>query len=149
MAGDFDNIAVMNQTIDYSVGNDSVSEDIRPFRKRLIGCKDSRPELVSCSDELKESESGVLVNREIADLCQELGGKLGYTVHVLRISARGTEDNIYDEYYRGIEPSVSSDNKNKPSFSNDDSLRKMLCLASQKIVERWTQRCRNWDIVLS
>ena len=82
-------------------------------------------------------------------LCQELGGKLGYTVHVLRISARGTEDNIYDEYYRGIEPSVSSDNKNKPSFSNDDSLRKMLCLASQKIVERWTQRCRNWDIVLS
>ena len=39
--------------------------------------------------------------------------------------------------------------KNKPSFSNDDSLRKMLYLASQKIVERWTQRCRNWDVVLS
>ena len=39
--------------------------------------------------------------------------------------------------------------KNKPSFTNDDSLRKMLYLASQKIVERWTQRCRNWDIVLS
>ena len=39
--------------------------------------------------------------------------------------------------------------KNKPSFSNDDSLRKMLYLASQKIVERWTQRCRNRDVVLS
>ena len=39
--------------------------------------------------------------------------------------------------------------KNKPSFTNDDSLRKMLYLASQKIVERWTQRCRNWDIVLN
>lgn len=39
--------------------------------------------------------------------------------------------------------------KNKPSFSNDDSLPKMLYLASQKIVEHWTQRCRNWDIVLS
>lgn len=39
--------------------------------------------------------------------------------------------------------------KNKPSFTNDDSLRKMLYLASQKIVERWTQRCRNWDMVLS
>ena len=38
MTGDFDNIAVMNQTIDYGVGNYSVSEDIRPFRKRLIGC---------------------------------------------------------------------------------------------------------------
>ena len=71
MAGDFDNIAVMNQTINDSVGNDSVSEDIRPFRKRLIGCKDSRPELVSCSDELKEPESGVLVNREIADFIND------------------------------------------------------------------------------
>ena len=39
--------------------------------------------------------------------------------------------------------------KNKPSFTNDDSFRKMLYLASQKIVERWTQRCRNWDMVLS
>lgn len=39
--------------------------------------------------------------------------------------------------------------KNKPSFTNDDSLRKMLYLASKKIIERWTQRCRNWDLVLS
>lgn len=39
--------------------------------------------------------------------------------------------------------------KNKPSFTNDDSLRKMLYLASRKIVEHWTARCRNWDMVLS
>lgn len=39
--------------------------------------------------------------------------------------------------------------KNKPSFVNDDSLRKLLYLASKKIVERWTQRCRNWDVVLN
>ena len=39
--------------------------------------------------------------------------------------------------------------KNKPSFTNDDSLRKLLYLASKKIVERWTQRCRNWDVVLN
>jgi transposase-like protein len=39
--------------------------------------------------------------------------------------------------------------KNKPSFVNDDSLRKLLYLASKNIVERWTQRCRNWDMVLS
>jgi transposase-like protein len=39
--------------------------------------------------------------------------------------------------------------KNKPSFVNDDSLKKLLYLASKKIVERWTQRCRNWDIVLN
>lgn len=37
----------------------------------------------------------------------------------------------------------------KPSFTNDDSLRKMLFLASKKIVEHWTVRCRNWDRVLS
>jgi transposase-like protein len=39
--------------------------------------------------------------------------------------------------------------KNKPSFTSDESLRKMLYLASRRIVERWTQRCRNWDVVLS
>lgn len=39
--------------------------------------------------------------------------------------------------------------KNKPSFTNDDSLRKMLYLSSRKIVEHWTARCRNWDMVLA
>ena len=39
--------------------------------------------------------------------------------------------------------------KNKPSFTNDDSLRKMLYLASRKIVGHWTARCRNWDMVLA
>lgn len=38
--------------------------------------------------------------------------------------------------------------KNKPSFTNDDSLKKMLYLASKKIVEHWTARCRNWDQVI-
>lgn len=37
--------------------------------------------------------------------------------------------------------------KNKPSFTNDDSLRKILYLASQNIVEHWTAVCRNWDMV--
>lgn len=37
--------------------------------------------------------------------------------------------------------------KNKPSFTNDDSLRKMLYLASKNIVERWTVSCRDWDMV--
>ena len=39
--------------------------------------------------------------------------------------------------------------RNKPSFTNDDSLRKMLYLASQRIVTRWHARCQNWDMVLS
>lgn len=37
--------------------------------------------------------------------------------------------------------------KNKPSFTNDDSLKKILYLASKKIVEHWSITCRNWDMV--
>ncbi len=37
--------------------------------------------------------------------------------------------------------------KNKPSFTNDDSLRKILYLASKNIVEHWSSVCRNWDMV--
>ena len=37
--------------------------------------------------------------------------------------------------------------KNKPSYTNDDSLRKILYLASQNIVEHWSAVCRNWDMV--
>ena len=39
--------------------------------------------------------------------------------------------------------------KNKPSFTNDDSLRRMLYLASQRIVKHWKSRCQNWDMVLA
>jgi transposase-like protein len=39
--------------------------------------------------------------------------------------------------------------KNKPSFTNDDSLRRMLYLASQRIVKHWHSRCQNWDLILS
>ena len=38
---------------------------------------------------------------------------------------------------------------NKPSFTNDDSLRRMLYLASQRIVKHWHARYQNWDLVLS
>lgn len=39
--------------------------------------------------------------------------------------------------------------KSKPNFQNNDSLKKMLYLAAKKVAERWVQRCRNWDTVLS
>lgn len=39
--------------------------------------------------------------------------------------------------------------KTKSIFPNDDSLRKMLYLASQNITKKWTMRYRNWDIILS
>ena len=37
--------------------------------------------------------------------------------------------------------------KNKPSFTNDDSLRRMLYLAAQRIQKHWHARCQNWDLV--
>lgn len=39
--------------------------------------------------------------------------------------------------------------KTKSVFPNDTSLEKMLYLASQNIEKKWTQRYRNWDLVLS
>ena len=38
--------------------------------------------------------------------------------------------------------------KTKSVSPNDDSLRKMLYLASQNITKNWTQRYKNWDIVI-
>lgn len=39
--------------------------------------------------------------------------------------------------------------KAKAVFPNDDALRKMLYLASNNIVKKWTQRYRDWDMVLN
>lgn len=39
--------------------------------------------------------------------------------------------------------------KTKSVFPNDVALEKMLYLASQNIAKKWTQRYRNWDLVLS
>lgn len=39
--------------------------------------------------------------------------------------------------------------KTKSIFPTDDSLRKMLYLASQNITKKWTQRYKNWDMVIS
>ena len=66
-------------------------------------------------------------------------------IHLNRRSYDSNTTNIIE----GLNRQFRQITKNKPSFTNDDSLRKMLYLESQKIVERWTQRCRNWDVVLS
>lgn len=39
--------------------------------------------------------------------------------------------------------------KTKSVFTNDTALEKMLYLASMNIMKKWTQRYRNWDMVLS
>lgn len=39
--------------------------------------------------------------------------------------------------------------KTKNLFPTDDSLRKMLYLAAQNITKKWTQRYKNWDMVIN
>lgn len=39
--------------------------------------------------------------------------------------------------------------KTKSVFPSDTSLEKMLYLATMNIVKKWTQRYRNWDLVIS
>lgn len=39
--------------------------------------------------------------------------------------------------------------KTKSVFTNDTSLEKMLYLSSMNVIKKWTQRYRNWDLVLS
>lgn len=39
--------------------------------------------------------------------------------------------------------------KTKSSFPKDSSLEKMLYLTTQNVKKKWTQRYRNWDLVLS
>lgn len=71
IACNFDNFAVMNQTVNNCVCDDSVAKHIGPFRKRLISGKDSRSELISCGNQLKETKGGVLINRQIADFVND------------------------------------------------------------------------------
>jgi len=39
--------------------------------------------------------------------------------------------------------------KNRTVFPNDDALRKSLYLATKNIIEKWTSRYQNWDMILS
>ena len=48
----------------------------------------------------------------------------------------------------GLNRHFRKETKTKAVFPKDDSLRKMLYLASQNITKKWTQRYKNWDIVI-
>ena len=49
----------------------------------------------------------------------------------------------------GLNRQLRKITKTKSVFPNDNSIRKMLYLASQNITKKWTQRYKNWDIVIS
>ncbi len=56
---------------------------------------------------------------------------------------------VHHKYHRGIEPSVPESYETKSVFPSDTALEKMLYLASENVVKKWTQRYRNWDQVLN
>ena len=39
--------------------------------------------------------------------------------------------------------------KTKSVFTNDQSLEKILYLASQNVMKKWTQRYKNWDSIIN
>lgn len=49
----------------------------------------------------------------------------------------------------GVNRQFRKATKTKSSFPNDCSLEKMLYLTTQNVKKKWTQRYRNWDLVLS
>ena len=71
---------------------------------------------------------------------------------VSNIELKGTREmkrltDFLAERVEGLNRQFRKITKNKPSFTNDDSLRKILYLASKNIVSHWSVTCRNWDLV--
>ena len=61
------------------------------------------------------------------------------------ISGAGHTANIIE----GLNRQFRQITKNKPGFTNDDSLRRMLYLASRRIAKHWYAWCQNWEMVLA
>ena len=49
----------------------------------------------------------------------------------------------------GVNRQFRKATKTKSSFPTDSALEKMLYLTTQNVKKKWTQRYRNWDLVLS
>ena len=56
---------------------------------------------------------------------------------------------VNEDGYREVLGAAEGMKEDKASFTNDDPLRRMLYLASQRIAKHWHARCQNWDLVLS
>lgn len=49
----------------------------------------------------------------------------------------------------GLHRQLRKVTKTKSLFPSDQSLEKMLYLASQNVTKKWTQKYRNWDSILN
>ncbi len=74
---------------------------------------------------------------------------MGYFVYFLAYPP-GIRKIIYTtNIIEGLHRQFRKVTKTKAVFPNDDSLRKMLYLASNNITKKWTQRYRDWEMVLN
>ena len=65
---DIDDLAVMEEPVKDSRGNDGIPEQFLPVDKAFVGSKDRRAFFISIRDELEEEVSFLAVHWEIADL---------------------------------------------------------------------------------
>lgn len=52
-------------------------------------------------------------------------------------------------FLKGVYRQFRKVTKTKSVFPNDTALEKMLYIAANNVVRKWTQRYRNWDVVLN
>ena len=57
----------------------------------------------------------------------------------------GPTTNIIEGFHRQLRKAT----KTKTMFPSDQALEKMLYLASQNAIKKWTQRYRNWDLIIN
>jgi hypothetical protein len=77
--------------------------------------------------------------------CGGMAGDCHVYLRVVLYRYRYNTTNIIE----GLNRQLGKVTKTKSSFTNDTSLEKMLYLASLNVLKKWTQRYRNWDMVLS
>lgn len=53
--------------------------------------------------------------------------------------------NIIEGFHRQLRKVTET----KTMFPSDQALEKLLFLASQNVIKKWTQRYRNWDLIIN
>ena len=110
---------------------------IGKYSRNVDGMEDKILSLYSCGMSQRDISEQI---KELYDV--EISPEYEYPPEIRKIIYTTNIIEVLNRQFRQI-------TKNKPSFTSDDSLRRMLYLASQRIVKHWHARCQNWDLVLS
>ena len=57
------------------------------------------------------------------------------------------KDYVQGKYNRKPQQALAKSHQRKPIFPTDQSLMKMLYLATMNATKKWTSRHRNWDLI--